>query len=98
MASSFTRASPYLQQTAKQLATRDSGSWTYPLWAYVVGCIGVACVCAFNGFITAMIEKRAVRKRTEKDLEAGSLEQVPTDGTFPDSMAKGPHMCKLRRR
>lgn len=43
-----------------------------------------------------MIEDRAVRKRTEKDLEAGSLEQVPTDGTFPDSMAKGPHMRKLR--
>lgn len=96
MASTDTRTSPYLQQTAKHLASRDPKSWTYPLWAYVVGCIGVACICLFNGYVSALVEKRDVRKRTEKDLEAGILPQVPSDGTFPDYMAKGPDMRKLR--
>lgn len=97
MASTYTRASPYLQQTAKQLASRDVKSWTYPIWAYVVGCVGVACICLLNGYISALVEKRTVRKKTEKDLEAGILTQGPTDGTFSDSMAKGPHMRTSRQ-
>lgn len=106
MAQHFTRASPYLQQTAKQLASRDTKGWSYPLWAYVVGCIGVACVCLFNAFITALIEKRERRKIAEKgDLEKGVVVGVPIDGTNPDSMAKEPHMMsesfqfpRLRRK
>ena len=93
MAQHFTRASPYLQLTAKQLASRDTKGWSYPLWGYVLGCIGVACVCLFNGFITALLQKRERRMIAEKgDLENGVVVGVPIDGTSPDSMAKEPHM------
>lgn len=80
--------------TLNHLASRDDGEkkWSFPIWGYVIGCIGIAAYCFLVGFVYSMLNRWGAHRLAQKGGDPEALAHVETAGsgfTFK-TMFKGP--------